>query len=378
MNLRVLHLYRPRLPSTRAQSIQVLGTCHGLASLGYRVTLLADAPVDNMPVEDLPTVDQVLDFYDLPPVEGLDLKLAPTSIPSAMSFWFRKHVLFWLWDAIRHHPDESVILGRSKRYIDEYLVLPFGPPVVLEAHEVDSEIARQGGSDERRLLKLEQRLLAEVDGLVTNCAGTMQLLREVHGDLLLPPNQKVVHNATNARRVRNHLPGAETVVGYAGSLRAFKGVSQLVELARRLPPGHVVEVMGGSTEEIAALGVLPENLRILGDLPYREVPDRLARWHAAVICLDDNLFGARLANPLKVWDYLAVGMPIVAADLPTVREVLSDEVACFYRAGDADSMAQAVLRATEPSHRFRARRRRLRSWRARAEDLRPVLEGCLQ
>ena len=374
MSLRVLHLYRPRLPSTRAQSIQVLGTCHGLAELGYEVTLLADAPRDRMPVEDLPTVEQVLDFYDLPPSPRLDLKLAPTSIPGAMSFWFRKHVAFWLWDSIRHHPDRSVILGRSKRYIDEYLVLPFGPPVVLEAHEVDSRLTT--GPESERLAKLEQRLLAEVDGLVTHCAGTMELLRSTHGDGLLPPNQRVVHNATNARRVRNHVPGAEIVVGYAGSLRAFKGVSQLVELARRLPEGFIVEVMGGSDDEVRALGALPSNLRVLGDLPYREVPDRLARWHAAVICLEDNLFGNHLANPLKVWDYLAVGVPIVAADLAPVREVLGDET-CFFRPGDADDMARAVQRATAPSHRFQARRRRLRSWRARAQDLQPVLEGTL-
>ncbi|HJN73432.1 MAG TPA: glycosyltransferase [Myxococcota bacterium] len=377
MKLRILHLYRPRLPSTRAQSIQVLGTCHGLASLGHEVTLLADPPRDRMPVEELPTVEEVLAWYDLPPVEGLDLKLAPTSIPAAVSFWFRKHALFWIWNSTREHADNSVIMGRAKRYIDEYLVLPFGPPVVMEAHEVDSQLAITRGETPQDWLKLERRLLAEVDGLVTNCAGTLSLLEQVHGKEVLPPNRAVVHNATNPRRVRNHLPGAERVVGYAGSLRRFKGVSILSDLARLLPDGWTLEILGGSSEERSALGHLGPSLRLVGELPYAEIPDRVARWHAAVICLDDNLFGAHLANPLKLWDYLAVGVPLVAADLPTIREVLGPESTEFYRPGDVHSLLGATLRAADPDRRLAVRRRRLRSWQSRARQLEAVLAGTL-
>lgn len=377
MSLRILHLYRPRLPSTRAQSIQVLGTCHGLASLGHEVTLLADPPRDNMPVDELPSVAEVLDYYELPPVEGLDLKLAPTSIPPATSFWFRKHALIWLWKSIREHAERSVIIGRAKRYIDEYLVLPFGPPVVMEAHEVDSQLAIARGQEPEAWLKLERRLLSEVDGLVTNCAGTLALLERVHGKAVLPPNRAVVHNATNPRRVRNHLPGAERVVGYAGSLRHFKGVSILSDLARLLPEGWVLEVLGGNSEERSAFTNLPSNLHLVGELPYAAIPDRVARWHAAVICLEDNLFGAHLANPLKLWDYLAVGVPLVAADLPTLREVLEPGNTDFYLPGDVQSLLQATLSAAAPERRCAVRRRRLRSWRSRAEQLEAVLAGTL-
>ncbi len=374
--LRVLHLYRPRLPAARAQSIQVLGTCHGLAQLGCEVTLLADPPRDHMPVDELPSVEQVLEWYDLPPVQGLDLKLCPTSIPAAESFWFRKHALIWLWGALTQHADRSVILARSKRYVDEYLVLPFGPPVVLEAHEVDSRLARARGDSETAWLKLERRVLGEVDGLVTNCGGTLSLLEEVHGPLL-PANRRVVHNATNPRRVRDHLPGAEVVVGYAGSLRGFKGIDTLLLAAGMLPEGVTLELLGGTAEERAALGLLPDNVRVAGELPYREVPDRIARWHAGVIALDDNLFGAKLCNPLKLFDYRAAGLPLVAADLPSLREVLSEDCCVFYEAGDPRDLARAITKAVQPELRRAHRWRHLRSWRTRAEELLPVLEAVL-
>ncbi len=375
--LRVLHLYRPRLPGARAQSIQVLGTCHGLAQLGCEVTLLADPPRDHMPVDELPTVEEVLDWYDLPPVAGLDLKLCPTSIPAAESFWFRKHALIWLWGALTQHAERSVILARSKRYVDEYLVLPFGPPVVLEAHEVDSRLVSARGEDARPWLKLEQRVLREVDGVVANCAGTLSLLEEVHGSLL-PQNRRAVHNATNPRRVRDHLPGAGVVVGYAGSLRGFKGIETLLLAATMLPPGVTLELLGGTEEERASLGLLPENVRVLGELPYREVPDRIARWHAGIIALDDNLFGARLCNPLKLFDYRAVGLPLVAADLPSLREVVDADSCVFYNPGQPRDLARAITEALRPERRRGHRWRHLRSWRTRAEEILPVLEAALR
>ncbi|MCB9759380.1 MAG: glycosyltransferase [Alphaproteobacteria bacterium] len=375
--LRILHLYRPRLPAPRAQSIQVLSTCHALASLGHEVTLLADAPVDNMPVDQLPTPEEVFDFYGLEPVDGLDLKLSPTAQPGPQSFWFRKHALWWVVQSTRHHPGRSVILARAKRYFDEYTILPFGPPVVLESHELDSQLAAEAGQPTKAILKLERRLLERAAGLVTNCQGTMDLMTQVHGDAL-PPNRAVVRNATAAWRVRDHLPRPERVIGYAGSLRPFKGLKTLVEAAGGLPSGTSLELMGGSEAEREALGPLPDAVRATPSRPPWSVPDHIAGWHAAVVPLDDNLFGRSLCNPLKLWDYLAVGLPLVAADLPTLREVLAPEQAFWYRPGDPESLRAAMAKALDRPWDTRMRRRRLRSWRQRAEELVPVLEAALR
>jgi glycosyltransferase involved in cell wall biosynthesis len=362
--MRVLHLYRPQVPSTRAQSIQVVGTCHGLARLGCHVTLLADPP-DEGPI---PSSDDALAFYGLEPVEGFDLRIAPVRGPTARSLWFRKHALSWILGAMTRHQETSVILGRAKRYIDEYLMLPWGPPVVLEAHEVDSLLA-----DERAapgMHKLERRLLLEVNGLITNCEGTLRELEKAHPGIL-PPNIRVIHNATAPNRVRRRRPGPDKVVGYAGSLRSFKGIDVLLEAARLLPSQWTLEIAGGTEEERAALEPLPKRVRLLGDCDYTEIPDLLARWHCAVISLDDNLFGRSLTNPLKIWDYLAAGIPIVAPELPSIREVL-DERSSWYTPGDAPSLARAVVDCP------RSGVRHLRSWDTRAEEVMGVLTEALR
>ena len=365
MDLRVLHLYRPQVPSTRAQSVQVVGTCHGLASRGCHVTLLADPPAEG----PIPSPGDVLAFYGLAPVDGLDLRIAPMQGESWKSLWFRRHVLAWVMESMTGHQGRSVILGRAKRYMDEYLTLPWGPPVVMEAHEVDSLLAQDTGRDARGIHKLERRLLLEVHGLVTNCEGTLRALDGAHPGIL-PGNTRVVHNATASNRVRNRRRSAQKVVGYAGSLRPFKGVEVLMEAAARLPSGWTLEVAGGTADERRRIEV-PANVRLLGDLPYTEVPDVLARWHCAVVSLTTNRFGRELSNPLKLWDYLAAGVPIVAPDLPTVREILDDR-STWYTPGDADSLVNAILKAPE-----RPVVRALRSWEMRADELLPVLMEAL-
>jgi len=361
--VKVLHLYRPRLPATRAQSIQVLGTCHGLARAGVEVTLFGVAGAPGA------TPASALAAHGLEPHPNLELSIYPGANPALAGWWYRARVLAWLSGGGRR-----VVYARAKRYAAQVGAIS-RIPVVLEAHEVDSAQIGERGGDPAAALALERRVLARARAVTANCAGTLGLLREVHGDRL-PPLQRVIHNATAAGRARAWRPADEAVVGYAGSLRAYKGQATLLAAAARLPAGVRVELLGGSPGERSSLGALPPALRLAGALPYAAVPDRVAAWRAALLPLDADLFGSRLCNPLKVWEYLAVGLPIIAADLPTLREVLGPAEASWYTPGDPSSLVGAIARALTPEAAAAAPRR-LRSWADRADEVAAVLEATL-
>lgn len=368
--LRVLVLYRPKLPSSRAQSIQVLGTAHALAELGCRVTLIADLPESGRRADRR----EILDFYQLKDTINLDLRLPKSDNKTLSGLWFRWQVLTWLYQSVVHQPERSVILARSKGYADELMSIPFGPPLVLEAHEVDSAQARERGEKAEPFARVEARLLKLAEGVVTNTAGTLEGLEIGHPGVMVA-NRRVVYNATNPKRVRQHRPGARHVVGYAGSLKSYKGLPTLLQAAKFLGPGVEIELLGGTQAELDALGPLPHNVRWSGPVPYHQVPDRLQRWHAALLPLDSDLFGEKLCNPLKLWDYRAVGLPLIAADVGSLREVITPTQAQWYAPGDPKSLAQAIQDSLGPP--TRARKRVLRSWRARALELLPVLEAAV-
>jgi glycosyltransferase involved in cell wall biosynthesis len=110
----------------------------------------------------------------------------------------------------------------------------------------------------------------------------------------------------------------------------------------------------------------------VGVVPYGALPARLARCRALVLPLEDNSFGRQFTSPLKLWDYLATGIPIVAADLPTVRDAAGD-LPFYYPAGDRVGLAAALRAALAAG----PRPRRLRTWDDRAAELEAVLDAAL-
>ena len=97
------------------------------------------------------------------------------------------------------------------------------------------------------------------------------------------------------------------------------------------------------------------------------MPDLLARSRALVLPLADNLFGRALTSPLKLWDYLATPLPVVAPDLPTVREIaaMTGAPLHLHRPGDPADLARAVEAALAAP----PREPHLRSWTDRAREI---------
>lgn len=341
--LRVLHLYRPTLPSLRAQAIQVVHACHALAARGHAVTLLANRGEPN-----LADTAEILAFYGLSPVDGLDLRRAPTRHPGAAGLWARAEVLRWLAGP------PGLILARDEQPPAAWV--PMGRHrVVVEAHALESALREDPAAREA-----EARLARLAFAFTANCAGTLAAWETAHA---LPERRAVLHNATSPGRARG--PGARLpVLRCAGSPHAYKGHAWLDAVAAAL--SVPLEIAGEVARE-----ALPAGLRLAGPLPYPAVPDWLAAAGALLLPLADNRFGREMTSPLKLWDYLATAVPVVAPDLPTVREAaaLVGAALHLHRPGDAADLARAAREALAAPHRAPA----LRTWDQRAAEWEALL-----
>jgi glycosyltransferase involved in cell wall biosynthesis len=140
------------------------------------------------------------------------------------------------------------------------------------------------------------------------------------------------------------------VVGYAGHLYPWKGVDVLVE-ALALLPGVRGLVVGGHPAErdTARLQARSRDLGLDARVVFAGLvspPEVSARLGAAdVLVLPNPLtpVSARYTSPLKLFEYLAMGRPIVASDLPAFREVLTDrQNALLFEPGSPAALARAV------------------------------------
>ncbi|HHO51906.1 MAG TPA: glycosyltransferase, partial [Deltaproteobacteria bacterium] len=195
--------------------------------------------------------------------------------------------------------------------------------------------------------------------------GTLEELRRIHP--VLPP-AVVIHNGA-VGGIEPEPPGRG--IGCVGSIRPYKDPRTVARAARRtLEP---VIWIGPGAREIEALQELAGG-RLGWEPPLASgrIPQRLARFRALLLPLSAGLFGERLTSPLKLWDALASGIPLVAADTPAVREAAG---AGFvpYPPGDADALVAALDAACrDEALRTRvldAAGGRVRRWSDRAAEI---------
>jgi glycosyltransferase involved in cell wall biosynthesis len=159
---------------------------------------------------------------------------------------------------------------------------------------------------------VEARLIREAD-LVCATAGLLaERPREVSPRVLLLPNGVDIAAFPPPAAVRER--SGEVRVGYVGALGPWFDAGA-VEAAARALPGWRFRLAGRVEDpEVAALAGLP-NLETVGEIPFAEVPRFLADLDVALVPFRD-LPLTRAVDPVKLYEALAMGLPVVARRLP--------------------------------------------------------------
>jgi glycosyltransferase involved in cell wall biosynthesis len=147
-------------------------------------------------------------------------------------------------------------------------------------------------------------------------------------------------------------------LGFVGTLKPWHGVDTLVRalrLLRGIHPDYRLLVVGDGPERgrltrLAADLDVADAVELTGAVEPVRIPDLLARMDVAVApypALVDFYF-----SPLKVYEYLAAGLPTVVSDLPELRALLEDgRLGVLTAPGDPDALARAVVGLREDPRR---------------------------
>ena len=163
--------------------------------------------------------------------------------------------------------------------------------------------------------------------------------------------------------------GGQRVIGYFGAIAQWFDVELIAQLARRFSDCEIVLVGDDTVQAGKALAHLP-NVRMVGEVPYRELPHYL---HGFDVCLlpFQRIPLTLATNPVKVYEYLCAGSEVVCTDLPEIAQ-FGDLV---HKAGTHQEFLDAVGRALDaPASAARRAERQAfalsQTWAARARQLR--------
>lgn len=381
-----------RIPSHRAQSVQVLHVAGAFAARIPRVRLLH---ARRFPQPALPVGRELFEYYGVedgprPTVEALPCVDWIDRVPTRLQYVpARLQELSFARSAARAVEREP---GRAWVYSREvetalHLIERGVPDVFVEVHRVP------GGRLRRRWMRAVCR---RATGLVAISGGVAEDLLELGA---APERVTIEHDGVALERFTDVPPtvqaraelglaeNAPTVV-YAGSLLPWKGVEILLGAAERLPATRFL-VVGGSPEEVERLraaGSVPANVRLAGFRPPEEVRRYLAAADVAVVPNRSTpAISARYTSPLKIFEAMATGTAVVASDLPSLRDIVEHGTSAWLvPPDDPDALARELAivlgdanlrirlmtnaRKVVARHSWSGRARRLVAWMGERSD----------
>ncbi len=166
---------------------------------------------------------------------------------------------------------------------------------------------------------------------------------------------------------------------YLGNLARYRiDVAWIEGLARAMPELEILLIGTAGLGEVGGLGLcdLP-NIHRLGPYAPSELPAFLKASDVALIPFLDNDH-TRSSSPLKLWEYIAAGLPVVARDLPALRSA-AQEVDGIRLARDLDGFVAGVGEALGESVDARASRSAAAAshgWESRMAELYALLEAA--
>ena len=377
---KIYYIANARMPTERAHGIQLAKMCEAFLDIGVPLTLV---------VPKRKTVgEQVASFY------GLAREIPIVKLPIIDTFLFGR--LGFIFGTISFMASYSVFLLRKKLSgedfvvytidMDQFSFLPliiFNIPYVIEVHDAKPK---------RFLFRLLFRRARAV--MVIN----RLIMEKIHRYFNVPKHHIfVVPNAIDpnfmnkaqlrdAFRKKEGIPPKAFLLLYVGKFYEWKGFEILYQLAQDLDPSVNIGLVGGSKEELEELigKHVPENIFCFGARPYEEVPSWIEASDALLVLgTKANEYSYYHTSPMKLFEYLVSGRPIIASKTPAICDIVSEKEVLFYMPDDKEDLKRAILRVQSNPASFHNRVKAAKelstsfTWHSRAKKINQFIKDRL-
>lgn len=342
----IVYVTHARLPTEKAHGLATIKLCEAFAAQGFAVELVVPRtwrarPGDAFSFYDVPRTFAVrhIPMLDLMPLGFERL----TFLLGALTFSLM--ALRYAWRARR-----SDVIFFSHDHIPLYFLTFFTPNVFYDIHHFPGRNF------------IYRRVLRRALGFAVQTRWKREALVERFG----VPAERIVYwpNGTDARqfalalekreaRTRLGVPAEHNMVLYTGQLFFWKGVETLVAALPWLSEAAVLYIVGGSSQEAAALKArIPAGYAARVVFVPFQPHERIPLWlRAADVLVLPNTGRAAVSlyytSPMKLFEYMAAAQPIVASRIPSILEILNEKNALFAEPDNPRSFADQINYALE-------------------------------
>lgn len=333
--------------SPTANAIQQIQTAHALARQGAQVEYV-------LPTMQYVSPKDVLTRYGL--VEHPNLTISLVLVPQKSQWAYRIFLILVMIKLVRKclYGPRTVLLTRESILV--LFTRMLRKTSFFELHDL-GDVPNDRFQRKKGVQKRIQRAARQADGVITVTRSGAQEIQQVCNidikRILVAPDAAQLQSVESPRI--SLCDSTPVQVVYVGSMWKDRGVETIIYALQHLPPHHRVRLImvGGNESQIASLqqlasqlGVL-DNIKFVGYVSHHEVINWLARADILVLPMQKGVWTDKYASPMKLFEYMAMGRPMVVADVPTIREIVDEEQVMFFRPDDSPSLAATIAQAIE-------------------------------
>jgi glycosyltransferase involved in cell wall biosynthesis len=157
-----------------------------------------------------------------------------------------------------------------------------------------------------------------------------------------------IEKSTMETRAGLSVPVGKKIIMYTGQLFGWKGVDSLIKAVKLLPEDVLIYIVGGAEEDVARCRkeiseASDERVIFIPFQPHEKMPEWL---HSADILVLPNTGKQKVSlyytSPMKLFEYMASGKPIVASAVPSIMEILNEENSVLVKPDNPDDLARGI------------------------------------
>ncbi|WP_066904950.1 glycosyltransferase family 4 protein [Millisia brevis] len=329
----------PGIPvfGTKGASVHVQEIVRAMRARGWAVTVycvrrgdevpddLRDLPVVTIPVPKGPAAAREVAITDT------SIVLAQRAIRDGFDLAYERYALFGAATPIVARTGRPVMVEVNSPLIDEQRRYR---ELVDDARAVETTIACLRAATV--VTAVSEPVRDWVIGLIGAHAAVRVVPNGVNTDRVVPVERRARSTVT---------------VGFVGTLKPWHGTEVLIDAFGRLDPaiGRRRLLICGDGPQRDALTAraarLPATVEFTGAVPPERIPGVLARMDIAVAPYPPAAAGGHYFSPLKIYEYFAAGLPVVASAIGQIPEVIDPgRTGLLVEPGDPDTLAAALDR----------------------------------
>ncbi len=344
--MRLIYIINTKIPTKKAYGYQICKMCEALAGAGAEVELWMPARKNSISTNPFSFYGLKKNFK-IKTINGFDF-LSLFKYLGKISYWL--HSLSYFLKLATEKIDKSIIIYTRYPEIAWFFSLK-GIKTVFEAHTwPESKIF------------LYKFLLRKVDKIVV----LTQYMKEAFAKHNFPQAKILVSpdavdlaefdiniSQDQARQTLN-LPRNKKIIAYTGRFKTMgmdKGINDILKALKILNnPDIIFLAVGGSDEDIKFYQKKAHDLNIANQVIFLDskTQAQLAQYQKAADVLlmpfPKNEHYAYFMSPLKMFEYMVAKRPIIASDLPSIREILNEQNAAFCQPNDPVTLARSISR----------------------------------